>query len=47
MRNTFGKSLVRAALFALVIVAGIFAGVVLECVEAVAVILAPLFTRRR
>ena len=47
MRNTFGKSLLRALLFALVIVVGILAGVVLECVDAIAVNLAPLFVRRR
>jgi len=47
MRISPGKSLVRSVLFATVIVIGILAGVVLECVDAVAVILAPLFSRRR
>jgi hypothetical protein len=47
MRISLGKSLVRATLFALVIGVGILAGVVLECAEVVAVLLAPLFSRRR
>jgi len=42
-----GKSLVWSAVFVLVILVGIVAGIFLECVDAVAVILSPLFTRRR
>lgn len=47
MRISLGKSLVGALLFAMMIALGIFAGVVLECVDAMALLLAPVFSRRR
>ena len=42
-----GRSLVGSVVFVLLVLIGITAGVFLECVDAVAVILAPMFHRRR
>ncbi len=42
-----GRSLAGSAVFVLVILFGITAGIFLECVDAVAVILSPIFSRRR
>jgi hypothetical protein len=42
-----GRYLAGSAVFVLAILVGITAGIFLECVGAVAVILAPMFTRRR
>jgi hypothetical protein len=47
MRFNLGKSLGRTILFALVIVVGITAGILLECADVMAVLMAPLFRRRR
>jgi hypothetical protein len=42
-----GRSLVGSVVFVLLVLIGITAGVFLECVDAIAVILAPMFPRRR
>lgn len=47
MRRKLATSLAESAVFVLMIVVGVAAGVLLECVDAIAVVLSPLFTRRR
>jgi hypothetical protein len=42
-----GRALAGPVVFVLLVMIGITAGVFLECVDAIAVILAPMFTRRR
>jgi hypothetical protein len=47
MRFNLGKSLGKTILFAVMIVVGIAAGILLECADVMAVLMAPLFRRRK